>query len=1303
MSRFGSMTARFYARTALSTLLQDSEGVSTRVPVSGSTEMNMSAEGRTELLLPRDEHLGDLAVAGRVVMVGQTDALAPTGFTQVPFCLPFLIEKVEDLSPEYVRLEGPDLLSLLKDVTTHEPIGSGDDTASTVAVAVSDPATTTVGVGAPINNDSITLSSASGFEAGDEVRVELDGGAGTHVTVVTSVNPPAAPAGTIQIRDRMPYGASIGNTVERRRRKVQVAAGDGVAFATGVECRLVMDNGSTHLTLIEEDPDEDVITMRDGAPDGAAIGKAITATDFSEPSTSDVTQIVENLTTALPLSWDVEFQSSSYTGTAAGTYHAPQGDSLYDLLISTAKRSGEYFRLYAPAANLAPQAKLVWRRTFDYAGNGANLRLVMSSQSDIDNELLNPNRAIITGNVRRAGSFTPVTRVTPYAGDKRITLALCTEGAKLDALAVGMEVIETGLGLYTPAYVKNAAAETTWGRISRTVTFSDIRVETNKVREWQSAADSLLAATVHFLKEHGTGIRYQYEVEDVVSALTILPGQRVEMVYTAPDGSWSVNKTGANALYCTRVRARFEPPREEDGYLVGGVKLLTLTLVESPFDIPDIAQAAAGAISEVGRLARISGGATGGGSTTTVVTGGTATDHGTLSGLGDVADHPGYLTLDGTRTMTGDLVLEPGKRVDGVDVSAHAADPAAHHAPVTAANTGISVSGHSIGVALASPSALEIADGLRLAAAAVGNGLRLDNQVLSVRLADLSGLSLAGGALGLGTPGTLSVASASAVTATGHTHAVAASSAPGVSSQLLKTNTDGHLELRTLSIGTAADGVSALKVISPQANLYGLYLKQRGDQAAQLFRIEKSDGSALLLVTNDGRLESGNPGFVSGLTGWQIAPEGNAEFNNVRVRGELHATTFVADELHATGGTIQLATATNIAEPYGAYDNELGPIDSAATTYITVNGSWATGLSYFSQKDIIRIKSMGEVESGGSLYIPDIYLEVVAVSAVGDRNLAQGKPGRYALTCLRKSGGYEGYQIPTGSSVVLWTKSGQGTGAYKGNMLLTADLAQSPYMDVFTVDASRAYLAPWPGSGQTRTPPTIKPRVRVGNLDGVLGLPEQWGIAAGTDLSDTSVAAKYIVASDLGVTLRNIDLSMYSGADRIVHISPSGITLRNSTDVYQADRSIRWMKPSGAVVGALSVRNSAADLYYMELGIRPSFNDVLSNIGIRIYDDLVGSRIDLMADTIYTPGGISIAANLGVNGRMRAAGSLALSAVTTNPPGDNSGRGRIMLQESTGASTPTTGHVVIGLQTVAGVQKLYARFANGTYRELASA
>lgn len=53
------------------------------------------------------------------------------------------------------------------------------------------------------------------------------------------------------------------------------------------------------------------------------------------------------------------------------------------------------------------------------------------------------------------------------------------------------------------------------------------------------------------------------------------------------------------------------------------------------------------------------------------------TDHGALSGLGD-DDHPQYLLADGTRNLTGNLTVDGGVTIDGVDISAHAASNTAH-------------------------------------------------------------------------------------------------------------------------------------------------------------------------------------------------------------------------------------------------------------------------------------------------------------------------------------------------------------------------------------------------------------------------------------------------------------------------------------------------------------------------------------------------------------------------------------------------------------------------------------------------
>ena len=107
------------------------------------------------------------------------------------------------------------------------------------------------------------------------------------------------------------------------------------------------------------------------------------------------------------------------------------------------------------------------------------------------------------------------------------------------------------------------------------------------------------------------------------------------------------------------------------------------------------------------------------------------TDHGLLLGLGD-DDHSQYLLADGTRTLAGNLAVASGITIDGIDLSAHAADPAAHHALATAGNSGISVAGQAIS----------------LAAAAAGAGLAYAAGVLSINVAGL-GMSVAADAVTL--------------------------------------------------------------------------------------------------------------------------------------------------------------------------------------------------------------------------------------------------------------------------------------------------------------------------------------------------------------------------------------------------------------------------------------------------------------------------------------------------------------------------------------------------------------------------
>lgn len=150
-----------------------------------------------------------------------------------------------------------------------------------------------------------------------------------------------------------------------------------------------------------------------------------------------------------------------------------------------------------------------------------------------------------------------------------------------------------------------------------------------------------------------------------------------------------------------------------------------------------------------------------------VAAGGSGTsDHGRLTGLSD-DDHPQYLT-----SGRGD-----GRYTTLAAFSAHAADPAAHHALATAGNAGISISGQAIS----------------LAAAAAGAGLGYAAGVLSVNVAGL-GLSVASDAVTL-----------------------SSSSNPGAAAAVLASDASGYLNLvllvlsdrlRTPTIDTASGNLT---------------------------------------------------------------------------------------------------------------------------------------------------------------------------------------------------------------------------------------------------------------------------------------------------------------------------------------------------------------------------------------------------------------------------------------------------------------------------------------------------------------
>ena len=255
-------------------------------------------------------------------------------------------------------------------------------------------------------------------------------------------------------------------------------------------------------------------------------------------------------------------------------------------------------------------------------------------------------------------------------------------------------------------------------------------------------------------------------------------------------------------------------------------------------------------------------------------------DHGLLLGLDD-DDHTQYLLADGTRTLAGNLAVASGITIDGIDLSAHAADPAAHHNPATAGNSGISIAGQAIS----------------LASAAAGAGLACAAGVLAVNLAGL-GLSVAGDAVTL-----------------------SCSSNPGAAAAILASDASGYLNLVRLVLSDRLIAPTIATTSGP------LTLDPAGDVVSL---------AASTAVQTDN--------YASQLTGWRATYAGEADFRYLFV-DEMHAKSFIADlEQALAGGQIiaksvaMVATAFTVPAAGAAATLRVRDLPSAANMAVFQSG-----------------------------------------------------------------------------------------------------------------------------------------------------------------------------------------------------------------------------------------------------------------------------------------------------------------------------------------------------------------------------
>jgi hypothetical protein len=187
--------------------------------------------------------------------------------------------------------------------------------------------------------------------------------------------------------------------------------------------------------------------------------------------------------------------------------------------------------------------------------------------------------------------------------------------------------------------------------------------------------------------------------------------------------------------------------------------------------------------------------------------------------------------------------------------------------------------------------------------------------------------------------------------------------------------------------------------------------------------------------------------FTSGLVGWGINDAGDAEFANIRARGEIASSVFKVSEVSATAGTFGVFySASTLTEDFTT------PASTSSSFTFKAKNSDAGGM-LFAAGDVVRFKSWT-----GS-----------AVSDSWATITARTNNTTYTTYTATLSSGSTSATFRAGTAVVDYGPSGQ------GNITLSTDgtVGASPNLSMATHAGS-----PW--SAQTTL-------LRLGNLNGSYG------------------------------------------------------------------------------------------------------------------------------------------------------------------------------------------------------------------------
>ena len=460
---------------------------------------------------------------------------------------------------------------------------------------------------------------------------------------------------------------------------------------------------------------------------------------------------------------------------------------------------------------------------------------------------------------------------------------------------------------------------------------------------------------------------------------------------------------------------------------------------------------------------------------------------------------PQFLLADGSRPLTGNLSVNANVLIDGVDISAHAANPSAHHAPVTA-GTLISLSGQQVSVAAGA------------AYQFIGTGSDTTPEWRNVSELAGNGLTATSGVLAVGVSGLGLSVSADAVTLT-------SSSNPGAAASILASDASGYLTLVRLStsdrlrspiLDTAAGNLT----IQPAADI-----------------VLNPAGGEVRLAANRA-LQSDN--YASQTTGMRLTYAGEGDFRYL-FADELHAKSFIADlEQALAGGQIISKSVAVLASAFTA------PPAAGAATLVVRDLPSAPDMACFVSGDIVRLRQFSR--AAGSLSIADCWGVVTGYVDNAD--------GTQSWTFTRSSAPNAG-AMAAGTVIqpeaIVLDYGTTGNGFYEVNAIDGAYGLNSPYAQIVS-------WATHPATGQTV-------RSRLGNLSGLFGVADEYGLYAG---NGAGVNDAHLRMSNVTSLLQNIPLDFYeSGTRYLTHSAASGVQILSGPlsgeDGYlRNNRAVTW-------------------------------------------------------------------------------------------------------------------------------------------------